>query len=310
MQYRYPGTPRKRKGGNKVGILCLLGASGVLILSILIVLMVTAHRKVQDDRQAAEIEETKETEELSVHTPEEDPEYVPKDPLAEVVPVAISDMNLLAGAESYLQGSGKTLQYMTYDLTEETGEEQQVIVEDDHTETEERQRILFIGDSRTIDMFADSDDEMSGYDAGDDIVVFAKHGHGFDYMTKVIKNYGTDNFDVLVTWMGANDHGDFSKYAGYYDGILENGKRMIVCNVGPTDDAGLIANDHPDYENSRMIAYNTELVKWAEENDVKVIDLYEYINSTATVTIDPKDGIHYLPRPTVELWDHIVSELH
>ncbi|MCR5676091.1 MAG: SGNH/GDSL hydrolase family protein [Lachnospiraceae bacterium] len=169
-----------------------------------------------------------------------------------------------------------------------------------------QRRILFVGDSRTIDMFADSDDEISGMNANG-IVVYAKHGHGYSYMTGVVDRYGHENFDVLVTWMGANDHGNFSSYEGYYNGLLAEGKTIVVCTVGPTDDETLAEWDHPDYENSRMTAYNASLVQWASQHGVQVIDLYNYI--ALNVAIDPADGIHYTPRPTAGIWGKIVSSL-
>ncbi|MCR4596556.1 MAG: SGNH/GDSL hydrolase family protein [Lachnospiraceae bacterium] len=179
----------------------------------------------------------------------------------------------------------------------------------DDTETDEPEsedRILFIGDSRTIDMFADSDDELIEMQS-DGIVIYARHGFGYDYMVETVTNYGADNFDVLVTWMGANDHGDFSRYNNFYNELLSKGKKIIVCTVGPTQDDNLAEWDHPDYENSNMIKYNTALQKWAADNGVKVIDLYSYISSN--VQIDPADGIHYTPRPTTSIWEYICNNI-
>ncbi len=165
-------------------------------------------------------------------------------------------------------------------------------------------RILFIGDSRTIDMFADSDDTISGA-VIDGMTVYAAHGRGYDYMTGVINGCGIDSFDTLVTWMGANDAGDFSRYAGYYEGILAAGKRLVLCTVGPTNNSTLAEWDHPDYENENMVRYNGSLISWAQQHGVYVIDLYSYI--AANVQIDDADGIHYLPRPTGSIWSQILS---
>ena len=165
-------------------------------------------------------------------------------------------------------------------------------------------RILFIGDSRTIDMFADSDDTISGA-VIDGITVYAAHGRGYDYLTGVINDYGIDSFDTLITWMGANDAGDFSRYAGYYESILAAGKRLVLCTVGPTNDNTLAEWDHPDYENEKMTNYNSSLVSWAQQHGVNVIDLYSFIASN--VQIDDADGIHYLPRPTGSIWAYILN---
>jgi hypothetical protein len=183
---------------------------------------------------------------------------------------------------------------------------------DEGTDTtgKEYGRILFVGDSRTIDMFADSDDELSAFEAGDDILVYARHGFGFHYLTEVVEMAGIDNFDTLVTWMGANDGGDFSSYRGYYESLLEKGVTIVVCTIGPTYDDRLAEYDRPYYDNVNMISFNESLVSWAKDRNVRIIDLYKYISDSDSIKIDEADGIHYLPRPTTELWDYIRSELN
>lgn len=172
------------------------------------------------------------------------------------------------------------------------------------------QRILFIGDSRTIDMFADSDDELSAFDSGDGIMVSAKHGGKFAYMAEAVARYGVDKFDVLVTCMGANDNGDFQNYNLYYDGLLAAGKKIIVCTVGPTEDGNLSDDDSRYYTNDKVENFNRSLVAWAEKNDIEVIDVYGFVSDSQSIKIDPADGIHYLPRPTTELWDFIAENIN
>ena len=166
-------------------------------------------------------------------------------------------------------------------------------------------RILFIGDSRTIDMFYDSDDELSRFEA-DGITVYARHGYGYSYMVDVVNQFGMDNFDTLVTWMGANDHGDFTNYGNYYNEILNAGKNLIVCTVGPTKDECLEEEDRPYYSNDNMTGFNYGLVTWAADHGVRIIDTYNYI--AGNIEIDP-DGVHYLPRPTTAIWNYILSSL-
>ncbi|MCR4991053.1 MAG: hypothetical protein K6A38_09340 [Lachnospiraceae bacterium] len=168
----------------------------------------------------------------------------------------------------------------------------------------EKQRILFVGDSRTIDMFADSDETLSGA-VHDGITVYAKHGYGFDFMKESVNSFGTDNFDILISWMGANDHGNFDSYRSYYSSLIESGKTVILCTVGPTDDEHLVSYDHPNYENVMMLKYNESLLSFAKEKGIKVIDLYTYISNN--ISIDPADGIHYTPRPTTSIWNYIRS---
>ena len=170
-------------------------------------------------------------------------------------------------------------------------------------------RMIFVGDSRTVDLFSADADEIWG-DVHNDIPVFCKNGCQFDYMVNAINSYGIDNFDTLVSWMGCNEFGNFSPYGPYYDQLLGQGKNIVVCTVGPTQDEYLLDDmDWYYYPNQNQINYNTALRSWANSRGVKIIDLYSYINDHSSVYPDPKDGIHYLPQPTTEVWNYIVSQL-
>ncbi|SHN65761.1 Lysophospholipase L1 [Butyrivibrio hungatei DSM 14810] len=167
-------------------------------------------------------------------------------------------------------------------------------------------RILFVGDSRTVDMFIATVHDVSGINA-DGITVYAMDGGGYDYLVETIDAYGMDNFDTLITWLGANDAGNFTPYIGYYNGILENGKRLILCNVGPTDDEHLLDVCIPDYLNEKMLQYNQAQAEWAAEHDIKVIDLYTFVSEN--IGIEEVDGVHYEPKPTTTVWDEIMNNI-
>ncbi len=167
-------------------------------------------------------------------------------------------------------------------------------------------RILFIGDSRTVDIFSDSAEEISGMNV-DGITVYARNGGGDIYMTEVLDGYGMDSFDTLVTWMGANDWGEFAPYIDKYGTVLGQGKTLIVCTVGPSDNNTLLEDDKPYYYDETIQSFNNQLVEWASGNGVKVIDLYTYVKNN--VAIDPADGIHYYPRPTSSIWTVILENL-
>ena len=167
-------------------------------------------------------------------------------------------------------------------------------------------RILFVGDSRTIDMFADSDAEIRG-ENHDGIVVFAGHGRGSDYLEEVLKNYDPGEYDTLVSWMGANDRGHFSGYEELYENCLANGKTVVVCTVGTQDSSYLKECDIEDFADEKLQSFNRKLTDWAGEQNVRVIDLYSFTRDN--ITVDPADGIHYLPRPTNAIWNHILAEL-
>ena len=186
--------------------------------------------------------------------------------------------------------------------------------ESDHTPSVEPiempqnpERLLFVGDSRTIDMFFDSDDEIDGMQS-DGITIYARHGNGFPYLTEAVEKCGMDHFDTLITWMGANDRGIFNSYRAYYEKLLRSGKQLVVCTVGPTEDEHLIDIDKKRYKNSLMVSFNKQLTEWATAHDVAVIDLYSYITENH-IRIDPADGIHYMPRPTTGIWEYILESL-
>ncbi len=170
-------------------------------------------------------------------------------------------------------------------------------------------RILLVGDSRTVDMFFEEAHEIIGA-VQDGITIYCRNGGGYDFMVESINACGQDNFDTLVSWMGCNDFGDFSKYGPYYDQLLTNGKKIVVCTVGPTDDQYLLDDmDWMYYPNENQIKYNNSLVAWANSKGVKVIDLYSYISNSSTITVSTEDGIHYFPQPTKELWNVILKNL-
>ncbi|RKM60594.1 hypothetical protein D6855_07765 [Butyrivibrio sp. CB08] len=174
-------------------------------------------------------------------------------------------------------------------------------------------RILFCGDSRTVDMFSESLSEIRN-EVHDGITVYCKDECGSTYMVNAVEEYGVDNFDTLVSWMGCNNYGDFSKYGPYYDQLLAQGKKLVLCTVGPTVDEYLSEEfTKKNYTNARQITYNDSLRAWANGKDVKIIDLYSYIYDamydSGDIIISPTDGIHYYPQPNNQLWQYIVSNL-
>lgn len=167
-------------------------------------------------------------------------------------------------------------------------------------------RLIFVGDSRTIDMFADSDEPLEG-EEHDGVLVYARHGHAYDYLESLVTGIGVNEKDTLVTWMGANDRGIFPPYGALYNRLLEEGVRLIVCTVGPTGSDLVEVWYNEPYANEYMQQFNRDLMTWAAANDVPVIDLYTYVSRN--VEIDMSDGVHYLPRPDPVLWGYILEKL-
>ena len=170
-------------------------------------------------------------------------------------------------------------------------------------------RILFVGDSRSVDMFSASEERILGQSI-DGMTVYCQDAANYNNMVTWIDGYGMDNFDTLVTWMGCNNFGDFSQYGPYYDGLIAKGKTIVACTVGPTvDECLLYGQDYLYYPNANQINYNNSLVAWANQRGVKIIDLYSYISNSSSIYANPEDGIHYFPQPTTELWNYIKANL-
>lgn len=167
-------------------------------------------------------------------------------------------------------------------------------------------RVIFVGDSRTIDMFADSDDPVDGA-VHDGIIVYARHGHAVDYFKTVMDLLMPVAGDTVVSFMGANDRGAFGPYGEVYNSLLAQGVKLVVCTIGPCATGTGYDNQYYEaYHNIKMTTFNEQLVPWANANGVPVIDTYSYIWNN--ITIDP-DGVHYLPRPTTALWQYILDSL-
>jgi hypothetical protein len=141
--------------------------------------------------------------------------------------------------------------------------------------------------------------------------VYCQNSCDFSFLVEVVDEYGVDNFDTLVSWMGCNDRGDFSQYGPYYDQLIAQGKKVVVCTVGPTQDEYLNKGngDSINYVDANQVKYNDALKAWAKGQGVKVIDLYTFISKSKTITISTEDGIHYFPQPTTELWSYVLSSL-
>ncbi|WP_044913174.1 SGNH/GDSL hydrolase family protein [Butyrivibrio sp. WCE2006] len=168
-------------------------------------------------------------------------------------------------------------------------------------------RIFFIGDSRTVDMFDKDATEIFDYKAGD-IRVFARDGCVCTYMYDVMNQYGADEFDTVVSWLGCNDNKDVDSYKIIYEEILSKGKKLVICTVGPTADEYLSGDwDVTNYPNQYIISFNQKITEWAGSHGIKVIDLYSYVSNNIEIS---QDGIHYNPKPTTAIWNHILSELY
>ncbi len=169
--------------------------------------------------------------------------------------------------------------------------------------------VLFIGDSRTVDMFSAEKSEIRGK-VYNNITVYAKDGGTYAYMRDTLKKVNLNKYDVIVSWMGANDHGNFDKYESYYKKLnKKKDLNLVLCTIGYSDNSKLgDLGDCLYYNDGIMQRYNEGLTKWAKKNDVTTIDLYKFTKCN----IDARDnnGVHYVPNPTTEIWNYAVKKIN
>ena len=84
-------------------------------------------------------------------------------------------------------------------------------------------RILFVGDSRTVDMFSAKKTQIRGK-VYNNIRVYCKDGGNYSFLVWALNDANIKKYDVIVTWMGANDRGDFSRYQKLYNKLRRMGK--------------------------------------------------------------------------------------
>ena len=174
------------------------------------------------------------------------------------------------------------------------------------TVTDTLPRTLFIGDSRTVYLFNKKNIELCG-DIRDNIVVYARGGAPSSYINEVLNKEDLSKYDTVISWMGANDRGNFNSYKKYYKRILKSGTRLIIIKVGPVKEDSLDEMGKIWCNTNITNRYNSAMTKWAKKNNVTVLNLNKYI--TNNVKSYTEDGIHYLPKPNTNIWNKILEKL-
>ncbi|WP_029323903.1 SGNH/GDSL hydrolase family protein [Butyrivibrio sp. AE3004] len=173
---------------------------------------------------------------------------------------------------------------------------------------DENVKVLFIGDSRTVDMFSAEKSEINGK-VYNNITVYAQDGATCGYLKKTLKKVDLKKYDVVVSWMGANDHGNFDKYSSLYKKLnKKKDLNLVLCTIGFSDNGKLgDLGDCLYYNDGIMQRFNKGLNKWAKKNDVETINLYSYTKKH--VRARDNNGVHYVPNPTVDLWNYTVKQI-
>ncbi len=170
-------------------------------------------------------------------------------------------------------------------------------------------RTLYYGDSRSVDLFTPQPGHILGK-VSKGMVVYAMDGGRCYDMEQMLYNYiDLDDYDYIVSWMGANNYGNFNPYKKLYAKLLKKKKKLILCTVGPSKDEYLVPGDENYFGNYVINVFNRNMRQWAsEQKNVKIIDLHHYLVKN-NVNIESRDGVHYLPKPYKVLWNYIAKKV-
>ncbi|WP_026529116.1 Ig-like domain-containing protein [Butyrivibrio sp. VCD2006] len=165
-------------------------------------------------------------------------------------------------------------------------------------------RTLFIGDSRTVDLFSGTAECILG-EVHNDVVVCAFNGGKITFLKEVINHSDLNDYDTIITWMGCNDYGAFKPYSSAYSKLMAKKKKLVLCSVGPTSFGYLDEGGQALFNDRVISSFNVQLKTWADKKKVKTVPMYEYVSKN--VTIDSKDGVHYSPKPNKPMWNYILD---
>ena len=165
-------------------------------------------------------------------------------------------------------------------------------------------RTLYIGDSRSVDLFSATAEAIFG-EVHNDVVVCALNGGKVTFLNEVINHSDLSDYDTIVTWMGCNDFGAFKPYTKIYNRLVSKGKKLVLCSVGPTDYGCLDEGGQALMNDGIISGFNFQLKSWANKKNVKTVPMYEYVSKH--VAIDHRDGVHYSPKPNKSMWNYILD---
>ncbi len=170
-------------------------------------------------------------------------------------------------------------------------------------------RTLYYGDSRSVDLFTPEPGHVLGKVSKGMVIFALDGGRCYDMEDMLFKHVDLDDYDTIVSWMGANNYGNFNPYKKLYKKLLKKKKKLILCTVGPSKDAYLVPGDENYFGNYVIDVFNRNMRAWAkEQKHVSIIDLHHYL-VVHNVHIETRDGVHYLPKPYKELWNYIAKKV-
>ncbi|MBQ9063816.1 MAG: hypothetical protein IJ123_00030 [Blautia sp.] len=165
----------------------------------------------------------------------------------------------------------------------------------DHPLSVMADKMVFIGDSRTVDM-------MNA--VGDDSIWCCKVSMGYNWMVTegvpAVDGYIDSNTAVIIL-LGVNDPHNISNYIGYTNEKAAEwaarGATTYFVSVGPV-------TADPYVTNAEIEAFNAALQ--ANLSGVYYIDIYSYLMANGFSTID---GTHYPADVSIAIYNYIIDHL-
>ena len=173
-------------------------------------------------------------------------------------------------------------------------------------------RVIFLGDSRTVQMYAyltgnwSSPNYSDGgaHTVGNDVFI-AQGAMGLDWMQSTgipaaINYFGSGT--SLVILMGVNDTYNADNYISYLNSNASNwsatGTKIYFSAVAP-------CNNNYNNHNNSVVSFNSKL-KSGLANNIKWIDTYNYLVSSGFTTTD---GLHYSADTSNKIYNYIKSNV-
>ncbi|MBQ8305469.1 MAG: SGNH/GDSL hydrolase family protein [Blautia sp.] len=173
--------------------------------------------------------------------------------------------------------------------------EEGMLSKPDHPESFTNDKLIFIGDSRTVDI---------KNAVNDDSIWSCKVGKGYNWMSSTgvpdIEDEIEDNTAVIFL-MGVNDPGNLVHYINYINAKANEwqklGAQTYFVSVGP------VTND-PYVTNSQIEVFNDSME--ASLVGVIFIDIYHHLVENGYTTTD---GTHYPDDVSIEIYNYILDHL-
>lgn len=173
--------------------------------------------------------------------------------------------------------------------------EEGTISKPSHAEASQKDKLIFVGDSRT---------EGIRDAVQDDSIWSCLSSMGYDWLVSTgvpqIEEEIEDNTSVIIL-MGVNDVDNSNKYVQYINEKAKEwtdlGASTYFVSVGPVEKDSYVTNEQIESFNDAMEA---NLI------GVTYIDVYSYLMETGYSTLD---GIHYPETVSVEIYKYILDNL-